>query len=103
MKAFEDISRVRRKLSMVSAAVASFVGLAVWICWPPAKWAEVEVGMTRLKTYSLVGQPHANRESLKGGVHWRRDTIVGRWELDVFFRADDSVGAFGRRWRWNGC
>jgi hypothetical protein len=86
---------------MATAALATFVGVAVWICRPPAKWGHVEVGMTRLKTYSLVGQPQTSRESLKGGVHWRSGAIVGRWEFDVFFRADDSVGALGRRWRWN--
>ncbi len=86
---------------MVTAVLAAFVGVAVWICRPPANWAQVEVGMTRLKTYSLVGQPHANREGLKGGVQWRSDAMVGRWEFDVFFRADETVGALGRRWRWN--
>jgi hypothetical protein len=68
---------------------------------PPSKWSYVTPGMSRSEVYSFAGQPDWNNENTKGGVRWRSDAIIGRWEFDVFFRADDTVGTFGRRWRWN--
>jgi hypothetical protein len=90
-----------KKLPIAAVAIPTFVAVAVLLQRPPAKWTHVELGMTRQKAYSLVGQPDTSSESLKGGVRWRSNAIVGRWEFDVFFRADDTVGSFGRRWRWN--
>jgi hypothetical protein len=90
-----------KKLPIAAGAITTFVAVVVLIYRPPSKWTHVELGMTRPKTYSLVGQPDSSSESLKGGVRWRSDAIVGRWEFDVLFRADDTVGAIGRRWRWN--
>ena len=92
---------MRKKLSIAAIAIAAFVVVAVLMSRPPSNWTRVELGMTRPKVYSIVGQPDANNEGLKGGVRWRGDVVVGRWEFDVFFRADETVGAFGKRWRWN--
>ena len=92
---------MRKKLVIIGIVVAALVSLAVLASRPPSAWSSVAPGMSRTSVYSLVGQPDGHNENSKGGVRWRSDVIVGRWELDVFFRADDTVGAIGRRWRWN--
>jgi hypothetical protein len=92
---------VKKKLAITAVALAIFVAVAPLTGRPPSEWTHVEPGMSRAEAYSLLGLPDTNNESLKGGVRWRSSAVVGRWEFDVFFQADDSVGAFGKRWRWN--
>jgi hypothetical protein len=67
----------------------------------PSRWGEVTAGMQRQDVYARLGQPASAYEQTKGTVRWRRELLVGRWEFDVTFRADDSVGAFRCRWRWS--
>jgi len=92
---------VRRKLTIIAIIIAALVVLALLAVRPPSKWSHVASGMTRSNVYSLLGEPATTHERTKGGVRWRSDAVVGRWEFDVFFRADDTVGALGKRWRWN--
>jgi len=92
---------VRKKLVIFAIVVAALVGAGFLASRPPAKWSHVSQGMTRANVYSLIGTPVINNETTKGGVRWHSGAVVGRWEFDVFFRADDTVGVFGKRWRWN--
>ena len=64
-------------------------------------WNRVSLGMSRSDVYARIGTPAINNERTKGGVRWRSGAVIGRWELDVFFRADDTVRAFGKRWYWS--
>jgi len=66
---------------------------------PPRAWSGVSAGMSRQEIYAKLGKPAISSE--KGFDFWRRDLLVGRWEFSAAFHADDSVGAFGYRWRWN--
>jgi hypothetical protein len=99
--AFGHICRVRKKLVIFAIAVTALVGAGWLASRPPANWSRVSLGMSRSSVYSLIGTPVINNESTKGGVRWRSGAVVGRWEFDVFFRADDTVAVLGKRWRWN--
>jgi hypothetical protein len=66
---------------------------------PPRAWSGVAAGMSRQDIYERLGQPAISSE--KGFVIWRKDLLVGKWEFSAAFHADDSVGVFGYRWRWN--
>lgn len=90
-----------KKLVIIAGVVAALVVVALLAARPPSRWRDVASGMTRSNVYYLLGEPATTNESMKGGVRWRSDAVVGRWEFDVVFRADDSVGAIGKRWRWN--
>ena len=92
---------MRTKLVLFTIVVAALLGAGLLASCPPAKWSHVSLGMSRLNVYSLIGTPVVNNESMKGGVRWRSSAVIGRWEFDVFFRADDTVGVFGKRWRWS--
>jgi hypothetical protein len=79
----------------------------ILVCWafvisrPPRAWSSIAAGMSRQDVYARLGQPAILREQTKGFVFWERDLLVGRWEFSAAFHGDDTVGAFGRRWRWN--
>ena len=90
-----------KKLCIAGLGGVILLALAFLATRPPLKWNRVAFGMSRSEVYSLVGQPHTSNELTKGGVRWRSGAFVGRWEFDVFFRADDTVNQFGKRWRWN--
>jgi hypothetical protein len=92
---------VRKKIVIIAFAVVVLVSLTVLSVRPPSKWSSVALGMSRSNVYSLLGEPDRNNESTKGGVRWGNNAIVGRWEFDVFFHDDDTVGTLGRRWLWN--
>jgi hypothetical protein len=94
MKAPKKSSR----LATVAIVVVGISGLLVFS--PPAKWRRVRAGMSRTEVYAILGQPGANTENIKGGVRWRSNAVVGRWEMDVFFGTDDRVVALARRSRW---
>jgi hypothetical protein len=98
---FGLIRRVRKKIVILAVAVVALVCLTALVYRPPSRWSSVALGMSRSNVYSLLGEPNGNNESTKGGVRWRSNATVGRWEFDVFFHDDDTVGALGRRWRWN--
>lgn len=98
---FGNIHRVRKKLVIVTIVVVVVASAVLLASRPPSKWSDVASGMARSNVYSLLGEPDTNNEGTKGGVRWCSDDIIGRWELDVFFHADDTVGALGKRWRWN--
>ncbi len=66
----------------------------------PGRWSEIRAGMKREEVYAKLGRPAADYEATKGAVVWRRNLIIGRWEFDVAFRADKTVGSLGWRWRW---
>ena len=95
----EEIMPLSRKLLLIFVAILVIV-IAAFVASPPLAWRRVKAGMNRSEVYSRLGQPQISNESTKGGVRWRSSRVVGRWELDAFFRDDDTVGAFGRRWRW---
>ena len=86
---------------------AVIIGALILVCLvfvgsqPPRSWSSVTAGMSRQDVYARLGPPAASREQTKGFVFWHRDLLVGRWEFSVAFHADDTVGAFGRRWRWS--
>lgn len=98
---FGKIGRMKNGLVVFTIVVAALVAAGLPASRPPALWRHVALGMSRSNVYSLVGAPVINNESTKSGVRWRRDAVVGRWEFEGFFRADDTVGSFGERWRWN--
>ena len=66
----------------------------------PHSWSGIASGMSRQDVYSRVGQPTASHEETSGFVFWRKNMLVGRWELAVAFHADDTVGVSGYRWVW---
>lgn len=101
LRSFGSIHRVKKKLVIFTLVVVVVAGAALLASRPPGKWSDVASGMTRPNVYSLLGEPDSNNEGTKGGVRWRSDALIGRWEFDVFFRADDTVGGLGKRWRWN--
>jgi hypothetical protein len=68
---------------------------------PPATWYQVKTGMNRSVVYSLLGNPYALRESTFGGVWWRKELFVGRWEFAVYFREDNTVYFTHTNWKWN--
>ncbi len=92
---------MKRKFVVAVVIVAALVGAGWFGSRPPAEWSRVAPGMSRANVYSLIGSPVINNEGTKGGVRWRSGAVVGRWEFDVFFQADDTVGLWGKRWRWN--
>ena len=86
---------------MIVGGIAALILVAVQLSRPPGHWSEITDGMSRQDVYSRLGEPVATFESTKGTVRWRRDLLVGRWEFDVAFRADETVGMSGSRWRWS--
>jgi hypothetical protein len=95
----EEIMPLSRKLLLIFVATLVIV-TAAFVASPPLAWRRVKAGMSRSEVYSCLGQPHISNESTKGGVRWRSSRIVGRWELDVFFRGDNTADAFGHHWKW---
>ena len=103
-KTFGINHSVKKKFAIITTTVAAFLAVVVLASYPsrpPAKWQNVTSGMTRSNVYSLLGKPTETNENTKGGVRWRSNGAAGRWEFDVYFREDDTVGAFGKRWRWH--
>jgi hypothetical protein len=92
----------RKKFGIGSFVVLLAIVALVLMGRPPTIWRQIEAGMGRPIVYSLLGKPCLSNESTKGGVRWRKDLFIGRWEFDVFFHDDETVGAFGKSWRWNG-
>ena len=86
----------------------AFIIIAVASAWfifavsrPPRVWDGVTAGMSRHEVYTRLGQPNFSAEETEGFVFWQKNLLVGKWELSVAFHADDTVGAFGRDWKWN--
>jgi outer membrane protein assembly factor BamE (lipoprotein component of BamABCDE complex) len=77
---------------------------SVWLIFavsrPPRVWDGFKAGMSRHEVYKRLGQPYFSAEE-KGFVFWQKNLLVCKWELSVAFHDDDTVGAFGRDWRWN--
>jgi hypothetical protein len=88
---------MKRRAFIFSILVLLLLGFVV--SRPPRAWSGISSGMSRQDIYAKLGQPVSSSE--KGFVFWRRDLLVGRWEFSAAFHDDDSVGAFGYRWRWN--
>ena len=94
------LERTMKKRALIVVALA-LVCLVFVVSRPPQIWSSIRAGMSRQDVYARFGQPAASSEQTKGFVFWQRDLLVGRWEFSVAFHDDDTVGAFGRRWRWN--
>lgn len=102
--AYQELTRVNnRHKSILILSLVAGVLLVVCLCAsePPSIWKQISTGMTRNEVYHLLGNPTVNVEPTKGIVLWQRDWLMGRWELDVSFRSDETVAIYGTRWRWN--
>ena len=94
-------ARAMKKRILSALALLVLLVVPAIVTRPPRRWSVVTVGMQRQEVYAKLGRPAARFEQTKGAVRWRRELLVGKWEFDVAFRADDTVGMYGPRWRWS--
>jgi hypothetical protein len=74
------------------------VGSFLMLIRPPTDWDQVAVNMDKSLVHALTREPGKPIDPTC--ERWTKFLVVGHWQFDVCYNAENKVTSRDRRWQW---